>query len=326
MLLFVFRQLLAAFTHLRKMGDRRQLRHSSAQIVWMAGFLILSLAVAVATPVTPAPVFVPGSETPNQVQVQVSPTSPVLGDTISVVVQYRPTSPQDSPTVMLGNQTFPTFAIGPNRFRTLLATSPLNKPGSLAIHVTAAGQSQSLALKLANRSFPTQSIWVSGGGSDGTDYEFDRVDAFKKLVTPQKYWSGPFRRPSQGEVTSIYGVRRYYNGKFAQDYYHRGVDYGGAYGSPVIAPAAGRVALVGRVSQGFKLHGNTIGMDHGQGVESIFLHLSRIDVKEGDFVQAGQVIGAIGDTGGATGPHLHWGLYVNGVSVDPVPWRETGIE
>ncbi|CAD5915168.1 putative metalloprotease HI_0409 [Planktothrix rubescens] len=179
-----------------------------------------------------------------------------------------------------------------------------------------------------DRSFPTQSIWLPPDKEElnGTDKEFDRVDAFKALVTPEKYWKGPFLRPNAGEITTIYGVRRYYNGEFAKDYYHRGVDYGGEMGSAVVAPAAGRVALVGRESEGFEIHGNVIGLDHGQGVASIFMHLSRIDVKEGDFVQPGQVIGAVGATGASTGPHLHWGLYVQGKAVDPVPWRYAAID
>ncbi|MCF3608141.1 M23 family metallopeptidase [Planktothrix agardhii 1033] len=173
-----------------------------------------------------------------------------------------------------------------------------------------------------------QSIWLPPDkeGLEGTDQEFDRVDAFKALVTPEKYWKGPFLRPNAGEITTIYGVRRYYNGEFAEDYYHRGVDYGGAMGSPVVAPAAGRVALVGRESQGFEIHGNVIGLDHGQGVASILMHLNRIDVKEGDFVQPGQVIGTVGSSGASTGPHLHWGLYVQGKAVDPVPWRYAAID
>jgi murein DD-endopeptidase MepM/ murein hydrolase activator NlpD len=255
-------------------------------------------------------------------QVQITPTNPQLGDTISIQAQYDNPSIDQTPMVLVGKQTYPTFLIAPNQFRALLPTSPLDQPGSLTIKVDGGGETQTVTLKLQNRQFPTQSIWLPpGNDQEGTDFEFDRVDAFKKIVTPQKFWSGSFLRPNQGEVTTIYGVRRYYNGKFAQDYYHRGVDYAGGYGSPVIAAASGRVALVGRVSQGFQLHGNTIGIDHGQGVTSIYLHLSRIDVKEGDFVKAGQVIGAVGATGGVTGPHLHWGLYVNGVAVDPVPWR-----
>jgi murein DD-endopeptidase MepM/ murein hydrolase activator NlpD len=146
------------------------------------------------------------------------------------------------------------------------------------------------------------------------------------LETPEKYWKGPFLKPNAGPITTGYGVRRYYNGVFADDYYHRGVDYAGDTGSPIVAPAAGKIALVGRASQGFRVHGNVVGIDHGQGVSSIMLHLSRIDVKEGDFVQAGQRIGTVGSTGAATGPHLHWGLYVHGLSVDPVPWRNQGFE
>ena len=113
---------------------------------------------------------------------------------------------------------------------------------------------------------------------------------------------------------------------FANDYYHRGVDYATGTGTPVIAPAAGRISLVGNESEGFRVHGNTVGIDHGQGVLSIFLHLSRIDVQEGDIVQAGQTVGAVGSTGSSTGPHLHWGLYVHGQAIDPVPWRYEGID
>ena len=140
------------------------------------------------------------------------------------------------------------------------------------------------------------------------------------MRTPEKFWKGSFKRPNQGRMSTQYGVRRYYNGVFANDYYHRGLDYAGASGSAVVAPAAGRVVLVGTVAQGFKVHGNVIGVDHGQGVASIFMHLKQISVKEGDFVQPGQKIGTVGSTGASTGPHLHWGLYVNGKSVDPMPW------
>lgn len=258
-------------------------------------------------------------------QAQIQPADPQLGDTLSVIVQTN-NAVAENPTVTMSQKTYPTFPIGANRYRALLPTTPLDRPGRLAIQVSSGGDVSNLAVNLRGRSFPTQRIWVRGGGSDGTDYEFDRVNAFKSLVTPEKFWQGAFQRPSGGEVTTVYGVRRYYNGEFAQDYFHRGVDYGGGTGAPVVAPAAGRVVLIGREADGFRLHGNTIGVDHGQGVASIFIHLSRIDVREGDFVQPGQRIGAIGATGSATGPNLHWGLYVNGASVDPVPWRYDGFE
>jgi murein DD-endopeptidase MepM/ murein hydrolase activator NlpD len=259
-------------------------------------------------------------------QVVVTPQNPQLGDTLSVMIQVDG-SPGETPTVSLQQKNYPAFPMGNNRFRALLPTTPLEKAGTRQIQVTGDGKVQNLSVQVRDRNFPTQSIWLPPGkDSEGTDAEFDRVDAFKALVTPEKFWNGPLLRPNSGEITTVYGVRRYYNGVFAQDYYHRGVDYAGAYGSPVVAPAAGRVSLVGRESQGFKIHGNVVGIDHGQGLASILMHLSRIDVQEGDFVKPGQVIGALGSTGASTGPHLHWGLYVNGQSIDPVPWRLQGIE
>jgi murein DD-endopeptidase MepM/ murein hydrolase activator NlpD len=190
--------------------------------------------------------------------------------------------------------------------------------------VSAGSEVRQLSLNLADRSFPTQRIWLPGGDDNepSDDYEFDRVAEFKTIVTPEKYWQGTLLRPTTGDLTTGYGVRRYYNGVFAEDYFHRGLDYGADTGEPVIAPAAGRIALIGRANQRFRVHGNTVGIDHGQGLLSIMIHLSRIEVQAGDFVQAGQVVGRVGSTGAVTGPHLHWGLFVHGLSIDPVPWRE----
>ncbi|MEH2445639.1 MAG: M23 family metallopeptidase [Nostoc sp.] len=259
----------------------------------------------------------------DALQVKVIPTNPKLGDTLSVEINLDHQDNGTNPTVASGKNTYPSFKIAPNQYRAFVPTTPLEKAGNRPLRVAADGQVQNLAVNVLNRKFPIQRITLPPGkaGVDATEYELKRVAAFKALQTPQKYWNGVFLKPNAGRMSTNYGVRRYYNGTFAKDYYHRGLDYAGAAGSPVIAPAAGRVALVGRVSQGFRVHGNVVGIDHGQGVTSIFMHLSRINVKEGDFVKAGQLIGAVGSTGAATGPHLHWGLYVNGQSVDPTPWR-----
>ncbi len=283
---------------------------------WVKISLALGLIVAIAAIAVPA----------QALQVRLSPTSPKLGDTLSVVVQQNPTV-SSTPTIKVGQKTYPTFITSSGNFRALVPTTPLDKPGTLQMQVRGGGEEKNLAVSLRNRSFPTQRIRLSGAaGAQATQHELDRVAAFKKLETPEKFWKGPFLKPNAGRISSGYGIRRYYNGVFAKDYYHRGVDYAGGTGSPVVAPAAGRVALVGRVSEGFRVHGNVVGIDHGQGVTSIMLHLSRIDVREGDIVQAGQRIGAVGATGASTGPHLHWGLYVHGLSVDPAPWREQGFE
>ncbi|MEB3828905.1 M23 family metallopeptidase [Phormidium sp. CCY1219] len=276
--------------------------------------LAFSLVLAIAEPV-------------RSLEVRVSPTNPQLGDTLSVSIETE-NSGGDIPQVLAQEDEIEAFAVGANRFRALVPTTPLDRPGRWVIQVSGEGQTRNIAVWVSDRDFPTQSIWLPPGKDDlqGTDYEFDRVAEFKALVTPERFWNGPLLRPNGGTVTTIYGVRRYYNGVFAENYYHRGVDYAGGYGSPVVAPAAGRIALVGRESDGFEIHGNTVGIDHGQGVTSIMLHLNRIDVREGQMVRAGEVIGGVGSTGASTGPHLHWGLYVHGKAVDPVPWRFEGVE
>jgi lysostaphin len=270
----------------------------------------------------------------TQNSIQVHPLDPKLGYTISVLVNTSPSlSPelgfdQDPPVVLFNQQTYPAFAIRPGQWRALVPTTPLDPPGSLPLRVTGSGGlDQTVMVTLQAREFPVQRITLSPqvASLEATELELNRIAAFKAQKTPEKYWQGSFLPPSKGGITSVFGVRRYYNGKFAENYYHRGIDYGGGVGSPVTAPGSGQVILVGREAEGFKVNGNTVGINHGQGVTSIFLHLSRIDVKEGDWVKPGQVIGGIGSSGIATGPHLHWGFFVNGVSVDPVPWLYLAI-
>jgi murein DD-endopeptidase MepM/ murein hydrolase activator NlpD len=274
-----------------------------------------------------------------QLEVTVNPSSPKLGESMAVIIDppgILPPQEADKLTVHFTKsgatqaEIYPVFPLDPagDRYRALIPTSPLEPHGKTLLQVSNGNETRNLAVWIQDRRFPTQRITLSGGGSNATQYELDRVAAFKALVTPTKYWSRPFLRPNSGRVSTIFGVRRYYNGVFAQDYYHRGVDYAAGYGSPVVAPAPGKVALIDFEKNGFKIHGNTVGIDHGQGVISIFLHLNSIpsNLKEGDLVQAGQTIGTVGSSGASTGPHLHWGLYVNGVAVDPELWRTQTIQ
>ncbi len=257
-------------------------------------------------------------------EVQILPQAPQLGDTISVIVTTD--NPNIAPSVTVNQKNYPLFK-SQEQYRAFVPTSPLNSPGKMTVKVQGDNKTSNIGVWLKNRTFPIQRIWLSGKASrPATQLELDRVSAFKKLVTPQKFWQGSLMRPNANRVSTGFGIRRYYNNVFAQNYYHKGVDYAGGYGSPVVAPAAGQVRLVGREDAGFHVHGNVVGIDHGQGVLSILMHLQDIEVTEGSMVKAGQRIGTIGSTGASTGPHLHWGLYVNEVAVDPVPWRFEGIE
>jgi hypothetical protein len=122
-----------------------------------------------------------------------------------------------------------------------------------------------------------------------------------------------FIKPVTGNVSSPFGNQRILNGLPRSP--HAGTDIAAPLGEPVHSPADGIVALV--VNNMF-LMGNTIMMDHGLGVSSIFVHLERIHVHVGDVVRQGDVIADVGKTGRATGPHLHWGVYVGSIAVDPL--------
>jgi murein DD-endopeptidase MepM/ murein hydrolase activator NlpD len=257
-------------------------------------------------------------------EVKVLPQTPQLGDTISVMVTTD--DPNSTPTVTVNQQKLPLFKNN-DQYRAFIPTSPLSSPGKMTVEVAGDNSTSNVGVWLKNRVFPVQRITLTGSAArPATQLELDRIAAFKNLVTPQKFWQGAFIRPNASRISTEFGVRRYYNNVFAEDYYHKGVDYAGGYGSSVVAPAAGQVRLVGQEDEGFHVHGNVIGIDHGQGVLSIFMHLQDLEVTEGAMVKAGQRIGTIGDTGASAGPHLHWGLYVNQVSVDPVPWRFGEIE
>lgn len=136
-------------------------------------------------------------------------------------------------------------------------------------------------------------------------------DALEELQAGLR-WKGNFDDPSPAPRSSPFGVRRIRNGKTAG--FHRGLDYAGSWGSPIYAPAGGKVTLVG---PNFTLLGNCVIINHGEGLTGLYLHMSSINVKQGQTVKRGQVIGKIGNTGASTGPHLHYATYFHGVPVDP---------
>jgi murein DD-endopeptidase MepM/ murein hydrolase activator NlpD len=124
-------------------------------------------------------------------------------------------------------------------------------------------------------------------------------------------WSGDFRAPVHAEPTDSFGTRRTFNGKLAS--VHKGMDFRAATGTPVHAGNAGVVVLARKMYY----EGNCVAIDHGLGLYTISMHLSRIDVHEGERVTKGQLIGLSGATGRVTGPHLHWAVRWEGAYLDP---------
>ena len=140
-----------------------------------------------------------------------------------------------------------------------------------------------------------------------------RVTAARARDDDRADFAAPFQWPLQGRISGRFGSGRVYNGQPGAG--HSGMDIAAPTGTPVKAPAAGVITFA---DADLYLTGGTLLIDHGHGVSSNFLHLSRIDVKVGDRVAQGQVIGAVGATGRATGPHLHWGMSWFDVRVDPL--------
>jgi murein DD-endopeptidase MepM/ murein hydrolase activator NlpD len=145
------------------------------------------------------------------------------------------------------------------------------------------------------------------------DEERQKLRDIFDRVTPERLWDGKFRIPVDGVTTgSNFGKRRILNGNPGSP--HSGVDLPGATGTPVHAAQRGRVVLAAELF----FSGNTVVVDHGLGICTFYGHLSEIDVKPGDAVETGAVLGKVGATGRVTGPHLHWGLTVERARVNPL--------
>jgi murein DD-endopeptidase MepM/ murein hydrolase activator NlpD len=145
--------------------------------------------------------------------------------------------------------------------------------------------------------------------------ELARINAARAKETGASGWRQAFIWPVKGRISGMFGSQRVYRGEPGA--YHSGLDIAtGASGTPFVAPADGVVILAAK--EPFTLEGHLLMIDHGMGLSSAFLHCSALMVEEGDRVRQGQLIGRIGATGRATGPHLHWGMKWRDARIDPI--------
>ncbi len=179
----------------------------------------------------------------------------------------------------------------------------------------------SASIRVLEAHFPKQNVIIEQSLAElkPSPGETETVTAFRDAVSEVRYWSEPLALPVRGCMTSPFGVQRYMNGKPTGNF-HGGLDQRSPAGTPVQQAVDGGIV---KIVRNWNLHGGTVGIDHGQGLESMYLHMSKPAVAEGATVKKGDVVGYVGSTGRSTAPHLHWSLYVNGVPVNPRDWVQT---
>lgn len=276
---------------------------------------------AAAQPSAPAPVPPPRQEPAAAAQ-------PPLASAAVGGVQYRGRltqggwlrgmAPAGTRAVTLGGSALTLAGDG-----SFFAAFDRDAPASTTLAVTAAdGFSLSMPLAITPRAWRIESINVAKRPGKLPDAEFKarraaelaRIGAARRLGSSSPGWRQSMIWPASGRISGEFGAQRIYRGEPGA--YHAGIDLAARAGAEIRAPADGVVTLAAREAP-FTLEGHLLILDHGMGLTSAFLHCSDLVVQEGDTVQQGQVIGHVGKTGRATGPHLHWALTWQGRRLDP---------
>jgi murein DD-endopeptidase MepM/ murein hydrolase activator NlpD len=243
----------------------------------------------------------------------VAPARVKLGETLRI------SCPAGYSSVKLNDRTSRLYAQPNGRSFGLLPISVKDKPGSFELIVSGADgvPEQTLPIAIRKTIFPSQNVKLAPDieALHSTPEEIALLASFRETISEARSWQDPFTPPVPGCMTSPFGVKRLHNGKATGDY-HGGVDQRTPEGEAIRAVAAGTVTF----AKQFNVLGNAAGIDHGQGLESMYLHMSRLVVAPGATVQRGDILGYAGSTGRSTGPHLHWVLYVNGINVNPAQW------
>jgi murein DD-endopeptidase MepM/ murein hydrolase activator NlpD len=230
------------------------------------------------------------------------------------------------PALSAGGRPIPIAAGGPagTLWRAVIGVDLEEKPGALPVRVEAAdGAGRPLTgqatLAILDGQYPVQRLTLPRSFSELDAGTLERVarekallDALWERVTPERFWSGHFHPPLEGAGNgTTFGLRRIINGEPRAP--HSGVDYGALAGTPVLASQGAVVA----VAEEHFFGGRSVVLDHGLGLYTMYFHLQEIAVRAGQRVEPGAVIGRVGATGRATGPHLHWGVRLLGARVDP---------
>jgi murein DD-endopeptidase MepM/ murein hydrolase activator NlpD len=247
-----------------------------------------------------------------------------VGIGLPFLVRVEAEQPLDKLRVEWADKALTVPANGRNEVEFLLGTDVLkSKPGAYQLRVTRLGASPLLvaaSIYIEDREFPEQRLTVPPAmASPPPDVqeriarEHAQVRKVLGSVSDVNHLTLPLIRPVPGSVSSAYGLRRFFNDQPRNP--HRGLDLRAAEGDPIRSAAPGQVVL----TADHYYAGRCVYVDHGLGVYTLYMHMSEINVREGEMVEAGQILGLIGMTGRVTGPHLHLGLSILDLAVDPSP-------
>jgi murein DD-endopeptidase MepM/ murein hydrolase activator NlpD len=246
-------------------------------------------------------------------QCSISPASVNLGETL------RLTCPAEVASAKWNDRTIRLFRQSNGKAFGLMPVSVKDTPGPASIEFLSKEGTSIATGKFVVRPtrFPSENVRLSPDieALRSTPEEMQLLTGFRNQVSDDRFWQDPLAPPVAGCVTSPFGVKRLHNGKPTGDF-HGGVDQRTPAGEPIRAIAAGKIIF----AKQFNVLGNAVAIDHGQGLGSMYLHMSKLAVADGAVVNKGDVLGYAGSTGRSTGPHLHWVLYANGVNVNATQW------
>lgn len=194
-----------------------------------------------------------------------------------------------------------------------------NYPVALSLSNSDGTQSDfTFTIRIASAGYFTQNLNVATQTPVSVqDEEISLLTNITSAFTEERRYDGLFSIPAAAAMNAPFGTRRSYNNGPINTY-HTGADFASAPGAPIFAAADGQVVL----ADGLNVRGNTVMIDHGWGIYSLYAHLTTINVSLGETVTTGQILGGAGSTGRVTGPHLHWEIWVNGIPVNPLQWLQ----
>ncbi len=207
-----------------------------------------------------------------------------------------------------------------------VAFIPINYRSDLgikAVRISYSGGSKIIDINVTNGNYKSETLTVAPSKvtpnkkqKERTTREYKEAMKIYGTFTKKRYWKQPFIDPMDSYITSQFGTARMYNNSLKS--YHSGMDYRAAIGTPLHATNDGVIVI----AKDRYYAGNSVVIDHGEGIYSCYYHLSKLHVKVGDKVKQGDILGLSGMTGRVTGPHLHYAIMLNGTQVDPLHFHQ----